>query len=180
MTISRETGCGAIDISKLPTQNITIMKTKIAIILLMILSVIIVSCSKNNDSNEQNDTDPFELSKTEYKGCFIDNPEDMNRNSFNERGNSLYYTVGNDTLFLNVIMVYNCCGSLNDSLVIDDNNVSIYIRDTCTYSCQCFCMCEFEFEYSFINFQGNNIHFYVYLKGYEEDEYTLWGNLNYP
>ena len=47
-------------------------------------------------------------------------------------------------------------------------------------ACICYCMCDFEFEYSFINFLGNNIHFYVYLKGYEEDEYSLWGDLIYP
>ncbi len=156
------------------------MKTKRTVVLLTILIVIIVSCSKTNDSNEQNDTNPIELSKTEYNGCFIDNPVDTNRNLLQAKGNSLYYTVENDTLFLTVIMVYNCCGSLNDSLVIDDENVNIYIRDTCTHSCICFCMCEFEFEYSFINCLGNDIHFYVYLQGYEEDEYSLWGDLIYP
>lgn len=155
------------------------MKTKKAITLLTILTIIIVSCSKNKDSNENNNTNPFELSKTEYKGCFIDNPVDSNKNALYETGDSLYYTIENDTLLLHVIMIYNCCGSLNDSLVIDDENVSIYICDTCMNSCICNCMCVFEFEYSFINFLGNNIHFYVYLKGYEEDEYSLWNDLEY-
>ncbi len=150
------------------------MKTKIAITILTILAIIIASCSKSSDSK------PFALSKTEYKGCFIDNPIDSNKNALYGIHDTLYYTVRNDSLLLNVIMHYNCCGLLNDSVVINDENVSIYIRDTCTTSCECFCICEYEFEYSFINFTGNNVNFYVYLKGYEEDEYSLWGNLIYP
>lgn len=156
------------------------MKTKKAITLLTILTVIIVSCSKNKDSNEQKETNPFELSKTEYKGCFIDNPMDTIKNLLYETGDSLYYTVENDTLLLHVIINYNCCGLLNDSLVIDDENVSIFIHDTCTYGCECYCMCDFEFEYSFINILENKNHFYVYLKGYEEEDYFLWGDLIYP
>lgn len=76
-------------------------------------------------------------------------------------------------------MNYNCCGLLNDSLVIDDENVMIYICDTCIDNCLCYCMCDFEFEYSFINFLEKNIHFYIYLKGYEEYEYSLWKDLEY-
>ena len=155
------------------------MKTKKVITLLTLLTIIIASCSKNKDSNEQNDTNLFDLSKTEYKGCFIDNPIDTNKNSFYKSGDPLYYTIENDTLLLHVNMNYNCCGLLNDSLVFDNENVNIYIRDTCTNNCLCYCMCDFEFEYSFINFLGNNIHFYVYLRGYEEDEYSLWNDLEY-
>lgn len=155
------------------------MKTTKAIILLMILTIIIVSCLKNKDSNKHNNTNLFELSKTEYKGCFIENPLDSNKNAIYETGDSLYYTIENDTLLLHVIMIYNCCGSLKDSLVIDDENVNIYICDTCMNHCICYCKCVFEFEYSFTNFLGNNIHFYVYLKGYEEDEYSLWNDLEY-
>jgi hypothetical protein len=156
------------------------MKTNKLITLLIILTVIIVSCSKNKDSNDQKNTNPFELSKTEYKGCFTNNPVDSNKNSLYETGDSLFYTVENDTLLLHVIMNYNCCGLLNDSLVFEDENLSIYISDTCMNDCLCYCMCDFEFEYDFINFLGNNIHFYVYLKGYEENEYSLWGDLVYP
>ncbi len=150
------------------------MKTKITITILAILTIIIVSCSKNNDSV------PFALSKTEYKGCFIENPTDSTKNELYGMRDSLYCTVENDSLLLHVIMHYNCCGALNDSVVINDRNVSIYIRDTCSSSCQCFCICEYEFEYSFVNFSGDNVNFYVYLKGYEENEYALWRDLIYP
>lgn len=155
------------------------MKTKTIIAFLTILTMLIVSCSKNDDSKEQNNTNPIELSKTEYKGCFIDNPKVSNKNSRHETGDSLYYTLENDTLLLHLIVNYNCCGLLNDSLVFDEEDVRIYIRDTCTENCLCYCMCDFAYEYSFINFLGNNHHFYVYLKGYEEDDYTLWGDLEY-
>ncbi|MFK5855638.1 MAG: hypothetical protein QM503_05870 [Bacteroidota bacterium] len=150
------------------------MKTTIVITILTIFVVIIVSCSKSNDAKL------FALSKTEYKGCFIDNPIDSTKNTHYGTRDTLYYTLKNDSLLLNVIMNYNCCGSLYDSLVIHDKDVNIYIHDTCSTGCICFCMCEFEFEYSFINFTGNNVNFYVYLKGHEEDEYSLWGDLIYP
>lgn len=146
----------------------------------MLLTVIIVSCSKNKDSNDQESTNSLELSKTEYKGCFISNPIDSIKDPLYEKGDSLFYTVENDTLLLHMIMNYNCCGLLKDSLVYDEESVNVYIHDTCMQDCICYCMCDFEFEYSFLNFSGNNIHFYIYLKGHEEDEYSLWGDLVYP
>ena len=157
------------------------MKLRKVIALLSVLAIIIVSCSTNDEKGfyEQNDTNQFELSKTEYKGCFVDNPFDSNKNLLSMTSDSLFYTIANDTLLLHMIMNYNCCGLLNDSLSIDAENVRIYIRDTCIANCLCYCMCDFEFEYSFINFLEKNIHFYVYLKGYEEYEYSLWKDLEY-
>ena len=155
------------------------MKTKSIIVLLTVLTLLIVSCSKNDDAKEQEKPNQIALTKTEYKACFSDNPIDSNKNSLTETGDSLYYTIANDTLLLHLIVNYNCCGLLNDSIVYDEENVNIYILDTCTENCLCYCMCDFEYEYSFVNFSGNNPHFYVYLKGFEEDAYSLWGDLEY-
>ena len=155
------------------------MKTKSIIVLLTVLTLLIVSCSKNDDAKEQEKPNQIALTKTEYKACFSDNPIDSNKNLLTETGDSLYYTIANDTLLLHLIVNYNCCGLLNDSIVYDEEDVNIYIRDRCIENCLCYCMCDFEYEYSFVNFLGNNPHFYVYLEGYEEGAYTLWGDLEY-
>ncbi len=141
--------------------------------------LIVLGCSKSNDSNTNNNTYSVELSKTVYSGCFIHPGLGSNKNTVNYTGDSLYYTIENDTLLLHVLMRYNCCGSLSDSVVVDEENVNIYISDTCTSECVCYCECDFGFEYSFTNYLGNNIHFYVYLKGLEEDDYSLWDDLEY-
>lgn len=155
------------------------MKTKKLLLLLPALIIIILSCSKSNDSNTNNNTYPVELSKTAYSGCFINHGLGSDKNTVKNTGDSLYYTIENDTLLLHVLMRYNCCGSLKDSVVVDDDIVNIYVSDTCTDGCICYCECDFGFDYSFTNFLGNNIHFYVYLKGYEENEYSLWDDLEY-
>lgn len=155
------------------------MKTKVIIALMTLISLLIVSCSKNDDADNHNIPNTITLSKTAYKGCFTDNPAGSGKNSLSQSGDSLYYTIANDTLLLHLIVNYNCCGSLHDSIVYEAENVNIYIRDTCTENCLCYCMCDFEFEYTFVNFAGNNPHFYVYLQGYEQDTYTLWGDLEY-
>jgi len=160
-------------------QKKHVMKTKSIIALMTLITLLIVSCSKNDDTDKQLITKTLTLSETTYKGCFTDNPMDSGKNSLSQSGDSLYYTIANDTLLLHLIVNYNCCGSLNDSVAIEDENVRIYIRDTCTENCICYCMCDFEFEYAFINFAGSNHHFYVYLQGYEQDTFTLWGDLEY-
>lgn len=101
------------------------MKTKKNLLLLTALILIILSCSKSNDSNSNNKTYPVELSKTLYSGCFINHGLGSNKNTVNFTDDSLYYTIENDTLLLHVIMRYNCCGSLKDSVVVHDENINI-------------------------------------------------------
>lgn len=140
------------------------MKAQIFIALIMVLATVLGCAKKEDESPEDSNTAPeLELVKTVYKGCFINK-------AVQDGSDTLYYSFNGDSLILNVSLNYNCCGLLTDSVSLATNKVSIYIADSNDYECDC--MCPFEFEYYFRNF--NDISFYVYLKGLNESEYTLW------
>ena len=118
--------------------------------------------------------DRIKLQTTDYFGCFRDNPYKTSVESYQSISDTLSYTIEDDTLTLNAILNYNCGSLLTDSVVIKNKEVKIFIADTCWGdSCQEDCICDFRFRYSFTDFL-QNIHFYVYLKGFQDNEYTLW------
>ncbi|MFW5872650.1 MAG: hypothetical protein ACOCVN_01555, partial [bacterium] len=119
------------------------------------------------------------LQKTSYKGCFIENPGYKSKNIINKT-DTIFYNIEDSTLTLNVILHYNCCGLLKDSVTIVDEQVNIHLSDTCTGDyCECKCMCDYEFEYQFTDFRQKNSHFYVYLNGYRDNNYELWNDIKF-
>lgn len=159
------------------------MKLKELLLIFAIPAIIFTACSKNNESNEpvnKTDNNQFKLSKVEYAGCFDNNPESSENSLLNGLEDTLYCTKVNDTLLLYARIEYNCCGMPDtDSLSIDDENVDIYISDVCEEGCVCYCLCDYEFNYSFVNLPEESIHFNVYFKGYQANEYSLWNQIIY-
>jgi hypothetical protein len=123
----------------------------------------------HNGSSDEN----IKLQKTLYNGCFINNHQD----SFKKLSgitDTLIYFISADTLSLNLIKNYNCCGLLKDSVVIENEIVSIYISDNCKEYCVCKCMCDYDFQYQFTGFRLNKNLFNVYLKELNQSTYIFW------
>jgi hypothetical protein len=154
------------------------MKTAYKILVTILVVIGIASCEIEKDETYPNGK--IVLNKVDYKGCFIDNPAKSTQGVFDVTDDvfdyidTVYYNVANDTLTLNVIKNYNCCGLLKDSVIVSTGKVHIFLADTCTELCQCYCMCNFEFQYKFTDFLKKNTYFLVYLKGLNESEYVLW------
>ena len=75
-------------------------------------------------------------------------------------------------------MINNCAACLIDSISIFEENVNIYVKNDCGPFANC--ICNFEYKFFFDNFIDKNILFSVYLKDYEEVEYSLWNEVQYP
>ncbi len=142
----------------------------IKLIIISIYLFGVISCDKKDNSSE---LDKVVLSKIDYQGCFIKNPEEATK-SVTTGTDTVFYSVYNDTLTLSVIKFYNCCGLLKDSVIIGNDNVKIYISDICVDNCLCYCGCNFVFVFYFTDFWHKNIDFYIYLKGLDESNYELW------
>ncbi len=114
------------------------------------------------------------LEKTYYKGCFIEKP-DFRSNDLKNLNDTLFYEIDKDTLTFTILLNYNCCGLLNDSVTIENEQINIHISDTCSGDyCKCRCMCDYEFEYKFTEFWQKNSHFKVFLKELNKTEYRFW------
>ncbi len=116
---------------------------------------------------------------THYSGCFEENPW-LKQSSNEPLTDTVTYEIRNDTLFLDVIINYNCCGQLSDSLSITKEEVSLFLSDTCTGdNCICRCYCDFVFEYQFTGISQNNVDFSIYLKELNETVFHLWEKVKY-
>ena len=118
------------------------------------------------------------LKRTIYSGCFNSNSKVSLKNSPIDT-DTLYYTIANDTLTLSIVKNYNCCGQLIDSVVINKEEVNVFIADTCVDLCECKCMCNFGFDYKLTEFWQKNTLFNVYIKGLHDTSYKLWRNTKF-
>ena len=118
-------------------------------------------------------TDNLTLLKETKGGCF-----DEQKSTLYDT-DTLFYSMVNDSLILTIDMVNNCAARLIDSLsIIDNNHVNIYIKNERGPWANC--ICTYEFQYFFNNNVDNDLLFVVFLKDYEEEEYSFWGQLQYP
>ncbi len=148
------------------------MKTKVLIMLSLAL-FFLANCSEKDEITDPQPTQTLSHSKTEYLGCFIDPPT---RDTLLPK-DSIFYEVQNDTLVLNITMVETCVATFIDSVVMQNDSVNIYIRNT--NEDVAYCKCEFDFKYHFTNY-GDNVFFTVYTSSVSEPEYVLWNTLSYP
>ena len=92
---------------------------------------------------------------------------------------TLFCTLENDSLQLTINMVNNCAARLVDSIsVIDNNHVSIYIKNNSLALANC--ICTFEYQYFFNYIENNEVQFLVFLQDFDAEDYTLWGEVQYP
>ncbi len=160
-----------------PLQSEILIRTDSSgVLITRILDILTPENSKLEFANIHEDysVDEIKLQKTDYKGCFTENPKESLKSTANNVTDTLFYAIDNDSLTLNVIKNYNCCGLLKDSVVIENLIVSIYISDTCEEYCECRCMCDFDFQYQFTDFWHRNIRFNVYVKELNENSYLFW------
>ncbi len=151
------------------------MKSKVVLaVLLLIFSLI--SCTSDNVSSEDEQSKLLEIVKTSKGGCFTNH--NISKKSIEIYGDTLFYSIVNDTLVLTVNMLNNCASCLVDSFSIDDSTVNIFITNNCSPAANC--LCNFKFNYYFENFNDKQLLFSVYLKDYEEVEFLLWNDLQYP
>lgn len=151
------------------------MKTKLIIGTLSFLFAFI-GCTENNENPKDVSFESLELIKIDKGGCFVNN--DLQLKSEELINDTLFYTVVNDSLFLTVDMINNCAACLVDSISSSDAAVKIFVENDCGPFANC--ICSFEYNFIFDNFVEKEILFSVYLKDFEEDEYTLWNELQYP
>jgi len=143
--------------------------------LLIIICLAWFAC---DEDKEEKVLDNLNYEKTTLDGCFS---KASNTKVDDFMHDTVYTEISADTLKLVVVMNYNCCGTLVDQYEILDNNlVEIKIEDTCTGGyCLCNCICTFIFNYYFTGFENMTIDFDVYLKGYSNNDYSLWKSFQY-
>ena len=147
---------------------------RITILSVSMVLLILLACD-NGDPNTQT---CISITKVDYSGCFSAQTTSLKSVPL-QITDSLYFELKQSVLSLKIDMVYNCCGSLRDSAELRNDLVNIYIYDSCQQNCLCKCLCLFKFNYSIIGFSGKTTYFNIYLKGYNEKEYSLWKESKY-
>ena len=147
---------------------------RITIIVVSMVLLILLACDKG-DPNAQTD---LSILKVDYSGCFSTQNTSLKSLPIINT-DSLYFELNQSVLSLKIDMVYNCCGFLKDSATIRNDIINIYIYDRCQLNCLCKCLCLFKFNYFIIGFSGKNTSFNIYLKGYNEKDYSLWKESKY-
>lgn len=137
----------------------------------IIIFCILISCSKNEHKSILSDTFPT-LTKTTYGGCF----NHGGYKSTNDQ-DTLYYEIVSDTLLLHLTVRKNCAESPSDSVVMDHENVYIFLKAKLPAIANC--DCDFEYNYSFTNFRALKL-FIVYYKEFHQNEYVRCGSITYP
>lgn len=147
---------------------------RITILAVSMVLLILMACDKGDPNSQTN----ISVIKVDYSGCLSAQTTSLKSVPLQIK-DSLYYELNQSVLSLKIDMVYNCCGSLKDSVGIRNELVNIYIYDNCQQNCLCKCLCLFRFNYSIIGFSGKTTYFNIYLKGYKEKEYSCWKESKY-
>jgi len=142
-------------------------------IILILIIFGIVTCKKETSTNNN----VLTLNNKTYSGCFNKNKLLKSTTSF--LSDSLFYTIENGILYLQVNLIYNCCGLIKDSTSIEEGEFNVFISDTSKTICPDNCLCNYGFKYSISNFFQKNIHFAVYLKNQGESKFKLWKETDY-
>jgi hypothetical protein len=151
------------------------------IVLIIIVLPIVFRCSKNdtgnNDIKKILDTIP-RLSKTALSGCFLKNADTVPPRFINFNGKDTLFTeLRSDTLIIHAILHRNCNSNPIDSLVMNDPNVNIYVKDQ--HSPNAWCDCQFGFNYYYTGFATAH-GIYLYCKEYSKVDFALWDSLFTP
>jgi len=110
-----------------------------------------------------------QLLKKEYGGCFLGKIQLTD-------SDTIMYEVSNDTLYLHVIIRKNCNSLPSDSIVLDQENVNVYLKDT--KEPVAYCNCDFKFTYKLANYSTIK-NFNVYYKDFDLTTYKLWKTLEF-
>jgi len=145
-----------------------------AIIIILSLSLL-YACTEKKSLISPTGKTP-ELAFSENLGC-SSNSGVKNLNEYYY--DTMFYYVQNDSLKVVLNLFNNCNHYMQDSLIFKIDTIDIYV-DIFSFG-GAGCVCDFEFDYAFIEY-GDNIKFNVYTRYpyFEEEEYTLRMEMNYP
>ena len=124
----------------------------------------VTSCSKGNDNNKS-----FRLVNIEKGGCF----SKLKSAEKSYTNDTVFFKENADTLKMNVGIINNCCSKLAESVSIENNVVTVYVKDTCTQGCDCFCLCNFTYDFTFIHYTPKTLIYKVMLQRYKEKSYSI-------
>ncbi len=136
--------------------------------------LILLAC----DIGDPNTQVGLSITKVDYSGCFSAQNSSL-KSAPIQIVDSIYFELNQSVLSLKIDMVYNCCSSLKDSFEIRNDIVNIYIFDSCQQNCLCKCLCLFKFSYFIVGFSGKTTNFKIYVRGYNEKDYSLWKESKY-
>lgn len=136
----------------------------------------LASCGNQHPSHPAHAVD---LLSASHEGCFDGFGRAADWGTM-DSGDTVYcIETPNDQLKLFIRKNYNCCGLLSDSVVVEHNQVQVFIADTCHVDCQCYCYCDFDFVYRFDDYQHQVTLFNIYLKPLGTTEFTKWKSISY-
>jgi len=105
----------------------------------------------------------------EKGGCF----SKLKSSEKSYTNNTVFFKEKADTLKMNVGIINNCCSKLAESVSIENNVVTVYVKDTCTQGCLCMCDCNFTYDFTFIHYTPKTLIYKVMLQRYNEKSYSI-------
>jgi len=149
------------------------MDSKLILSGIIFLVFFFIGCEEGTDQeNKSSQSEQVKLLQTDYLACF--NEEHTKGYPVSD---TLFCDIEEETLLLNVVMNQNCAACLADSVVMNKDTAFIYVQNDCKDIANC--ICDYRFQYHFTGF-GEQLYFQVFYKPYGEDDFTLWGELEFP
>ena len=149
------------------------MNPKIILSGIIFLVFFLIGCEEDtNQENKSSQPEQVKLLQTDYLACFN---EEHNKNY--PVSDTLFYNIEEETLLLNIVMNQNCAACLEDSVVMNKDTAFIYVQNDCMDIANC--ICDYRFQYHFTGF-GEQQYFQVFYKPYDEQDFNLWGELDFP
>lgn len=123
-----------------------------------------ISCSKGKNENRPT----LLLLTTEKGGCF-NGVKSATRDS---NADTVFFTISNNLLQMNVQINNNCCSKLVDSIAITEDKITAYIADSCSIGCECKCICSYTYRYTFSEYSCKSLTYEIKLRRYGEANYS--------
>ena len=143
------------------------MKNTTYILSIVVLSVLILQCEKDEKENL-----PVDYIKTILGGCNGQLFDDL-KNTEVEENDTLQFFIKNDTLNVFVGINYICCAPFETGFSQSADSLFFNITDTChitSGSCYCRCMCFYTFDYLLTGFEKKQYYFRITIADPRQDE----------
>lgn len=135
--------------------------------IVILLMIIIFLFSLSNCYEELTNTQNLRLCCRNKGGCFI---EKNTLKSLFYKNDTVSFVIVNDTLKMNVEIKSYCNADLKDSIVINNNSISIFVKNISNNNAKC--LCYYIYNYKFIHYTPKTLLYDIKLKEFSEKEYT--------
>ncbi len=139
--------------------NLLSSHSKIIIPLFIVLIFLLISCDDEDLSNQQNKYIEFR----DYECIPTNNVSYLNEENTISSDYLAYlksYYYNQDTLKLTIHFWANCCPAFSDSVLISEQRIDIFLRDTLR-GCRCICPYDNDFIFLYRQKGALRILFYV-------------------